>query len=135
MHLPGRRFFPTAGGHLRRAGYKNPRISVNKCGNGDWIRCDSVSFLNGEYDSLSLYYFCSWPQDASNGYVRVQVDSPTGTVIATFSGLGNQRAVQGEPSAHQDTFLRNPLGCAVRPHASRCRIITSTAKAAATEET
>jgi hypothetical protein len=89
---------------------KNPRISINACGNGDWIRYDSISFLNGEYDSMALYYFVSYPQDASNGYVRVRVDSPTGAVIATFSGLGNQRAVQGEPAAHLTAQLAQVTG-------------------------
>jgi hypothetical protein len=87
-----------------------PRISVNKCGNGDWLRYDSISFLNGEYDSMALYYFVSYPQDASNGYVRVRIDSPTGTVIATITGLGSQRAVQGEPAAHLTVPLARVTG-------------------------
>jgi len=77
----------------------NPRIAVVNCGSGDWIRWDSVQLLNGEFDSAKLNYFTGYPQDNSGALVRLRLDSPTGTIIATIDRLGRQRAIQGEPSA------------------------------------
>ena len=78
---------------------KEPRIGIYHCGNGDWIRWDSVGFYSGEYDSVSLYYWAQWPQDNTGAFVRLRADSPTGTIIASFDQLSRQRAIPGEPSA------------------------------------
>jgi hypothetical protein len=66
---------------------KESRTGVLNFQNGNWIRFDSINFLAGEYDTLRLYYWSAWPQDASGASVRVRLDSPTGTIIGSFTNL------------------------------------------------
>jgi len=89
---------------------KEPRIGVKHCGSGDWIRWNSVNFLNGEFDSVALHYWTGWPQDNSGAVVRLRTDAPTGAILASFDRLGRQRAIQGEPSAVITSALASVTG-------------------------
>jgi hypothetical protein len=90
--------------------FNDPGSTIRNCGNGDWIRFDSIYFLAGEYDSMALYYFTGGSQNASNGIVSLRTDSPTGTVIASVSNLGRQRAVWGEPGKYLMVPLASTSG-------------------------
>jgi len=66
-------------------------VSVPNCGNGDWIRFDSVSFLTGEFDSVTICYWArnkaGNPQNTQGAIVRVRLDSPTGTIVGSISNI------------------------------------------------
>ena len=89
---------------------QDPRVALRHFSNNDWIKWDSVNFLNGEFDSLCIYYWSSWPQDLSGATVRARLDSPTGTVIATFSGLSGTGGFGYQPSSPKSTALTAATG-------------------------
>ena len=83
---------------------KEPRIAVRDIGNGNWLRFDSVSFMDGGYDSIALCLWTGYPHNLSGATIRVRLDSPTGTTIATFTSL---------PSTSQIGYV--PATATVRP--------------------
>jgi hypothetical protein len=64
-----------------------PRISVDSLGSGDWVRFDSVNFLDGQFDSVTLYYWWDWTTYDKNDAVRLRLDSPGATPIASFANF------------------------------------------------
>jgi len=97
-------FSARQGGLYSNTTDKEPAISIRDMGGGCWARYDSINFLNGEYDSISFYGW--WWENASwaNNAVRIRIDSPTSTPIASFNPASNTRPI-GEPA----TFIRTKL--------------------------
>jgi hypothetical protein len=78
---------------------KEPRLGILALANGNWVRFDSVNFMNGEYDSISLYVWTGNPHNPSGATLRARLDSPTGTVVATITNLPNILPYGYGPSA------------------------------------
>jgi hypothetical protein len=58
--------------------------SVDGFGNGDWVRFDSINFADGAFDSITVSYWCSWPNDGTNSRIRIRIDSQTGAILGTI---------------------------------------------------
>ena len=58
--------------------------SVDGFGNGDWVRFDSINFADGAFDSITVSYWCAWPNDGTNSRIRIRIDSQTGTILGTI---------------------------------------------------
>jgi hypothetical protein len=65
---------------------QNPANTVWDLGNGNWLRWDNVNFLDGQFDSISLYYYWDWTTGVSQA-VRFRIDSPTATPIASITNF------------------------------------------------
>ena len=68
---------------------------VDSLGNNDWLRYDSINFMNGGFDSVVVWYWNSdgWAMDGKQ--VIVRIDSPQGTVIGSIAlhSVGDWMAV------------------------------------------
>ena len=60
--------------------------TVNNLGNGDWISFDGINFGDSAYQSVTLFYSSGYI-DQPTARVRLRLDSPTGTIIATVNGI------------------------------------------------
>jgi len=84
---------------------QEPRNAIKDCSTGDWIRFDSVNFMDGCYNS-----FTAWTWSAGSGSVQVRLDSPTGTVAATAAQtVWNDRSAN-RPSTPVTTALARATG-------------------------
>jgi len=66
---------------------KDAHNVLRHCANGNWARYDSVFFGTGFYDSVTFYYWCDYGYNPGGSSIQLRLDSPTGTSVATFSGI------------------------------------------------
>jgi hypothetical protein len=93
MTIQAEHFSSKQGGVFDPPVDKESRIGVQNFQNGNWIRFDSINFMAGEYDSLQIYYWSNGGsgQNASGATMRARIDSPTGTIIGSFSNIPGTR--------------------------------------------
>lgn len=53
--LQAENFSAKQGGTYNSTKNEDPAISVENLGNGNWVKFDSVNFLNGQFDSLEIH--------------------------------------------------------------------------------
>jgi hypothetical protein len=96
---------------------REPRLGVGNCGQGDWVRFDSVNFMNGEYDSLDLNCWTVWEIPGAgvrhwftNGSsAAVRVDAANGPALATIP-LASTPLFGYEPSTRFKTAITLTTG-------------------------
>jgi hypothetical protein len=66
---------------------------IQKLGGGNWVRFDNVNFAAGEFDSVALFGWW-WDVNLATDWVRIRLDSPTASPIASMSPSKN---AQGFP--------------------------------------
>ena len=72
---------------VQGAAYNPPDdfLDVDSLGKDDWLRYDSVNFLDGGFDSVIVWYYKDEEWKLNGGQVIVRIDSPQGTAIATVA--------------------------------------------------
>jgi hypothetical protein len=69
------------------AAYIQPQdyLYVDSLGNGDWLRFDSINFMDGGFDSVYVWYWKYYGFSLHTMQAVVRIDAPQGTVIGTIA--------------------------------------------------
>jgi len=103
-------FSAKQGGTFSATTDKDPAISVRDLHNGMWLRFDNVNFLEGQYDSVTLFQW-AWIQSASaNNVVRLRLDSQTAAPVASISGFRTTGGIGYGPSETIKGVLQRVTG-------------------------
>jgi hypothetical protein len=87
LNVEAEHFSSKQGGVFDPPADKEPRLGVKSLANGNWVRFDSINFMNGEYDSIYISLWTGYPYNPAGASIQIRLDSPTGTVIATISTI------------------------------------------------
>jgi len=103
-------FSAKQGGTFSTTTDKDPAISVRDLHSGMWLRFDNVNFLEGQYDTVTLFQWC-WIQSASaNNVVRLRLDSQTAAPVASISGFRTTGGIGYGPAETIKAVLQRVTG-------------------------
>ncbi|MBD3314364.1 MAG: carbohydrate-binding protein [Chitinivibrionales bacterium] len=89
-------------------GTMNNLDRVEHCADGDWLRFDSVSFLEGEFDTVTVFMWRDWSYNVENSTISFRLDSPTAQPFAVLDSFPYSSHYMAAPG--KAAFTRSVLG-------------------------